>query len=94
MTQSFPTSAQIVYETLASDTELMDIIGNYEFKAGQTGDAISIVTAGQDMPSLRNVSGIECVIQDSGATVQQNYLHPPGIGHHISVNVQPQISEL
>ena len=73
MSQSFPTSAQIVYETLAADTELMNIIGSYEFKAGQTGDAISIVSAGEDMPSLRNVSGVECIIQDSGATTQQNY---------------------
>ena len=73
MSQSFPTSAQVVYETLAVDTELMNIIGNYEFKGGQVSDAISIVTAGQDIPSLRKVSGVECIIQDSGVTTQQNY---------------------
>lgn len=73
MAQSFPTTAQIIYETLSADTELMNIIGTYEFKAGQTLDAISIVTAGEDIPSVRTVQGVECIIQDSGETEQQSY---------------------
>lgn len=73
MTQTFPVTAQVVYETLSADTELMSIVGTYEFKAGQTLDAISIVTAGEDMPSLRKVQGVECIIQDSGDTRQQKY---------------------
>lgn len=73
MAQTFPTSAQIVYETLSADSVLMNLLGTYEFKAGQTIDAISIVTAGEDLPSLRKVQGVECIIQDAGETRQQNY---------------------
>ena len=73
MTQTFPTSAQVVYETLSADSTLMNLLGTYEFTAGQTLDAISIVTAGEDLPSIRNVQGIECIIQDAGETRQQNY---------------------
>ena len=73
MSQSFPISAQVIYDTLSVDTVLTNIIGTYEFKAGQAGPAISIVTAGADMPPLRNVSGVECIIQDSGPTTAQNY---------------------
>ena len=73
MAQEFPTSAKIIYETLSSDTVLMDLIGTYEFKAGETLDSISVVTPGEDLPSLRNVQGIEIVIQDAGATMQQRY---------------------
>lgn len=71
MAQTFPTTAQIVYETLAADTELMNIIGTYEFRAGQTLTAISVVTAGEDVPALRKVQGVECVIQDTGEVRQQ-----------------------
>ena len=33
-----------------------------------------MVSPGQDLPSLRRVSGVECVIQDVGVTTLQNYL--------------------
>ena len=36
MAQTFPTSAQVIYEALAADTDLMDLVGSYEFKEGQT----------------------------------------------------------
>lgn len=71
MSQSFPTSAQIVYETLAADTEFLDYLGTYSFRAGQEFDAISIVSAGEDIPALRKVRGLECIIQDAGDTEQQ-----------------------
>ena len=64
--QIFPTTAQVIYDTLAADATFLGLIGSYEFKAGQTADAISIVTPGQDLPSIRNVTGVECVIQDTG----------------------------
>jgi len=73
MAQTFPTSAQIVYDTLTSDTEILDRIGTYSFKAGSESKAISIVSPGEDLPSIRNVSGLECVIQDTGPTTQQLY---------------------
>lgn len=71
MAQTFPTSAQIVYEILEADAELMSIIGTYKFRAGQTLDAISVVTAGEDIPALRKVEGVECIIQDTGEIRQQ-----------------------
>ena len=74
MAQTFPTSAQVIYDTLAADSTFTDLLGTYEFKAGQTMPAISIVTAGEDMPSLRNVSGVECVIQDAGNFTKNEYI--------------------
>ena len=73
MAQSFPTSAQIIYETLSSDTDFTDLLGTYTFKAGQELMAISVVSPGQDLPAIRNVQGLECVIQDVGDTEQQLY---------------------
>lgn len=74
MAQTFPTSAQVIYDTLTADATFMGLIGTYEFKAGQTIPAISIVTAGEDMPSLRNVQGVECVIQDAGDFTKNEYI--------------------
>ena len=74
MAQQFPTSAQFIYDTLAADTTFTDLLGTYEFRAGQTTTAISIVSAGEDMPALRNVSGVECVIQDAGDFTKNEYI--------------------
>jgi len=52
----------------------MSLLGTYEFKAGQTTPAISIVTAGEDIPALRNVQGVECVIQDAGNFTRNEYI--------------------
>lgn len=74
MAQSFPTSAQVIYETLSTDSNFMDLLGTYDFKGGSGPiDAISVVTAGADIPSLRNVEGVECVILDAGDSVLQEY---------------------
>ena len=74
MAQSFPTSAQIIYDTLSSDSNFTDLLGTYNFKSGSGPiDAISVVTAGADMPSIRNVDGVECIIQDAGNSTQQQY---------------------
>ena len=75
MSQQFPTSAQIIYETLAADATFLPLIGEYRFKNGQGPiPALSIVSAGEDMPSLRRVTGVECIIQDAGSTSVVNYL--------------------
>ena len=66
MAQQFPTSAQVIYDILVADPTFSGLIGTYTFKAGQTSPAISIVTPGTDIPSLRKVRGVECVIQDTG----------------------------
>ena len=72
--QQFPTSAQAIYEVLANDVEFVTLLGTYEFRAGQTSPALSIVTAGSDIPALRKVQGVECVIQDAGDFTQGEYI--------------------
>lgn len=74
MAQQFPTTAQVIYDVLAADAIFVGLLGTYEFKAGQTLPAISIVSAGEDMPSLRNVQGVECVIQDAGDFTKNEYI--------------------
>lgn len=76
MAQVFPTSPEVIYNTLVADVEFMGYLGTYEFQGdpGTAIPAISIVTPGSDLPSLRNVQGIECVIQDSGDFRRLNYL--------------------
>ena len=74
MTQQFPTTAQVIYETLAADANFMAELGTYTFKAGQTIPAISIVSAGEDLPALRKVQGVECIIQDAGDFTTHEYL--------------------
>jgi len=72
--QQFPTSAQAIYDTLAADSTFMDLLGTYKFKAGQTFPAISIVSAGEDLPSLRKVQGVECIIQDAAGFQSYPYI--------------------
>ena len=74
MAQQFPTTAQVIYETLSTDTEFMALLGTYTFKAGQEMPAISVVSAGEDLPALRNVQGVECIIQDAGDFTKNEYL--------------------
>ena len=74
MTQQFPTTAQVIYDVLAADATFMGLLGTYSFRAGQTMPAISIVTAGEDIPALRNVQGVECVIQDAGDFTKNEYI--------------------
>lgn len=76
MAQQFPTSAQVIYQTLATDPTFVGFLGTYTFKGnnGVTTPAISIVTPGQSLPELRNVEGVECVIQDVGNTKRKDYV--------------------
>ena len=74
MAQQFPTTAQAIYDVLAADATFLGLLGTYEFRAGQTLPAISIVSAGEDMPALRNVQGVECVIQDAGDFTKNEYI--------------------
>ena len=43
---------------------MMNLIGTYEFKAGQTAPSLSIMTPGQDLPSLKSTQGLEVIIHD------------------------------
>ena len=74
MAQTFPTSPQIIYETLSGDAEFMSYVGEYKFK-GNTNPipALSVVTPGADLPSTRKVTGVEAVIQDAGAVSTTHY---------------------
>lgn len=75
MAQTFPTSAQVIYDTLAADATFMSTLGSYDFRGGGgTMPALSIVSAGEDMPALRNVQGVECIIQDAGDIERREYL--------------------
>ena len=74
MAQQFPTTAQAIYDVLAADATFTGLLGTYEFRAGQTVTAISIVSAGEDMPALRNVQGVECIIQDAGDFTKNEYI--------------------
>ena len=72
--QQFPTSAQVIYETLTTDTDFSLLIGEYSFRAGQTAPAVSIVTPGQDRPAVKKISGIEVVIHDAADVKRRDYL--------------------
>jgi len=73
--QQFPTSAKVIYDTLSADTDFMALLGEYRFKSGSGPlAALSVVSAGEDLPSIREVTGVECIIQDAGESVAQNYL--------------------
>ena len=52
----------------------MSLIGNYTFKNRQVHPAVSIVSPGADLPSLRSTNGIECIIHDVGDVTKFEYL--------------------
>lgn len=66
MAQTFPVSAQVIYDTLAADASLLGMLGQYQFKSGASSTAMSILTPGTDLPMLAGTSGIEVVIHDVG----------------------------
>ena len=74
MAQQLPTSAQVIYDTLAADSDFLSLIGVYTFRAGQSGPAMSIVTPGQDLPAIAKISGIEVVIHDAADVKRRDYL--------------------
>lgn len=75
MAQTFPTSAQVVYDTLAADSTFVSLLGSYNFKANSSPiTALSIISAGEDLPAIRRVQGVECIIQDAGDTQLRSYL--------------------
>jgi len=75
MAQQFPTSAQVIYDTLVADATFMSLLGTYNFQNGVGSvPAISVVSPGENLPELRKVKGIECVIQDTGNISRTDYL--------------------
>ena len=74
MAQSFPTSAQVIYDTLSADSTFMSFLGSYEFRAGQSAPALSIITPGQDLPAVKKISGVEVIIHDAANVRRKDYL--------------------
>ena len=74
MAQQFPTTAQVIYDVLAADTTFTGYLGSYEFNNSGPVTALSIVSPGEDLPALRKVSGLECIIHDVGNTTRNDYL--------------------
>ena len=75
MTQVFPTSPEIIYQTLNNDAEFMGHIGTYVFRQGDLlTKAISVVTPGADLPTVKETNGIECVIHDAGTMRRKEYI--------------------
>jgi hypothetical protein len=72
--QQFPTTAQVIYDVLSSDPEFSAALGTYTFRAGQSLPAISLVSPGTDLPAVRKVRGLECIVQDAGDLTNSYYL--------------------
>lgn len=64
MTQVFPTSPEIIYNTIVADGTITSLAGEYEFRGGGAAPAISIMTPGRDLPALKSTTGVEIVIHD------------------------------
>lgn len=64
MSQIFADSPGLIYRILDSDAEFSGYIGNYKLNGGQTLNAISVNTPGQDIPRISDIDGVECVIHD------------------------------
>lgn len=75
MSQIFPTSPQVIFDTLMADATVLSYLGNYEFAAGVGPvPACSIMTPGQDLPKTRSVTGVEVIIHDIADFRRRDYL--------------------
>ena len=75
MAQNRVTSQLDIYNTLTGDTQFMSYVGHYTFAKDDTIlDSISIVTPGQKLPALKNQSGLEVLIHDTGIVSRKDYI--------------------
>lgn len=66
MAQVFPSTPQIIYDTLVADSVFTNAVGSYEFKGNSAPvAAVTITTPGVDLPSVKSVTGIEVIIHDT-----------------------------
>lgn len=77
MAQAFPSSPEIIYNTLVADGQFMALLGTYEFPGTETTPSMVITSPGADLPALRKVSGVECVIHDAADIRRRDYLSEP-----------------
>lgn len=73
MAQTFPKTPEIIYNTIAADAIISPLLGQHEFRGGGSGPALSIVTPGQDLPSLKTTTGVEVVIHDIADMRRRDY---------------------
>ena len=79
MAQVFPTSPEIIYQTLIGDAAFMANIGEYTFRKGSAkAPAISVLSPGADLPALKETEGVECVIHDMGTLRRKEYVAGDG----------------
>ena len=64
-----------IYDVLANDSTFTSYLGEYNFKSGNTYPSLSILTPGQNLPSLKNQTGLECIIHDSGDVNRSDFLN-------------------
>lgn len=75
MAQSFPVTPQAIYDALSGDSTFAALIGTYKFEnTVATLPALSIKSPGEKLPQLRNVSGVECLIHDTGTVARRDYV--------------------
>lgn len=74
MAQQFATTPEVIYNVLANDTTFIQLLGNYTFAGGSQTDAITILTPGQKLPTLKSQTGLECIIHDAGDIKRKNYM--------------------
>ena len=77
MAQTFPTSPEIIYNTLVADGQFTALLGSYQFPGGETTLSMAITSPGANLPALRKVSGIECIIHDAADIRRRDYLSGP-----------------
>lgn len=72
--QTFPTSAEVIHDTLAADATFLATLGEYTFKDASVQPALSIITPGERVPYVSNIEGVECVILDVPNISRKNFL--------------------
>lgn len=78
MAQVKADSPEVIYDTLAGDTEFAALVGNYIFVDQSTPvDSISILSPNEKLPQLSSQTGLEVVIHDTGEARRVDYLTSP-----------------
>lgn len=72
--QNLVDSPEVIYDTLTTDAVISPLIGTYHFIDGTTEDAISIMSPGQELPRLKEVTGLEIIIHDAAQVTSLPYL--------------------
>ena len=55
-------SANEIYAALAADPDFMQYIGLYDFGSGQSQLALTVLAANQQIPGVKQITGVEAII--------------------------------